>query len=61
MADPLLPVDIDVLIIGSGYTGMNVVPKAARTGCETLVVDTEAAGRDCSAMAAKVSTAMHPV
>ncbi|MFT5503708.1 MAG: glycine/D-amino acid oxidase-like deaminating enzyme [Gammaproteobacteria bacterium] len=44
-----LPEYVDVLIIGSGYTGLNCALQTARAGCQTLVIDAESAGWGCSA------------
>ena len=43
-----LPGRIDVLIVGSGYTGLNAAIQTARGGRSTLVVDAEDAGWGCS-------------
>lgn len=43
-----LPVRTDVLVIGSGYTGLHCALETARAGRETLVVDAEDAGWGCS-------------
>jgi glycine/D-amino acid oxidase-like deaminating enzyme len=45
---PPLPARVDVLVVGSGYTGLNAALQLARGGRETLVVDAEAAGWGCS-------------
>ncbi|MFT5506129.1 MAG: glycine/D-amino acid oxidase-like deaminating enzyme, partial [Gammaproteobacteria bacterium] len=47
--DTELPESVDVLIIGSGYTGLNCALQTARAGCHTLVIDAESAGWGCSA------------
>lgn len=43
-----LPDKTDVLIIGSGYTGLNCAIQTARAGRQTLVIDAETAGWGCS-------------
>ena len=43
-----LPEKTDVLIIGSGYTGLHCALQTAGAGRETLVIDAEAAGWGCS-------------
>ena len=40
--------DTDVLIIGSGYSGLNCGIQTVRGGLNTLVIDTESAGWGCS-------------
>lgn len=49
--DPMeidLPKDIDVLVVGSGYTGLHAAIQSARAGLGTLVVDADALGWGCS-------------
>ncbi|MEZ5843757.1 MAG: FAD-binding oxidoreductase [Hyphomicrobiaceae bacterium] len=43
-----LPEEVDVLIVGAGYTGLNTALVTARAGRSTLVLDAEAAGHGCS-------------
>ena len=43
-----LPEKVDVLIIGSGYTGLNCAIETARGGRETLVIDSHSIGWGCS-------------
>jgi glycine/D-amino acid oxidase-like deaminating enzyme len=43
-----LPQQVDVLIIGSGYTGLNCALETSAGGMETLVIDAESAGWGCS-------------
>ena len=43
-----LPAAVDVVIIGSGYTGLNAALQTARGGRATLIVDAEDAGFGCS-------------
>ncbi|WP_205738038.1 NAD(P)/FAD-dependent oxidoreductase [Granulosicoccus antarcticus] len=43
-----LPCAVDVLIIGSGYTGLHAALQTARGGMHTLVLDSQALGAGCS-------------
>ena len=47
-ADTDLPAKADMLIIGSGYTGLCAALETARAGRQTLVIDAEDAGWGCS-------------
>ncbi len=42
------PPEVDVLVVGSGYTGLSAALQTARAGRSTLVVDAEEAGWGCS-------------
>ncbi len=46
--DHELPESADVLVIGSGYTGLHCALETARAGRHTVVVDAEQAGWGCS-------------
>jgi glycine/D-amino acid oxidase-like deaminating enzyme len=46
--DKTLPVEADVLVIGSGYTGLHCALQTAAAGRATIVIDAEAAGWGCS-------------
>ncbi len=46
--DQNLPQNTEVLIIGSGYTGLNCAIQTVRGGLDTLVIDAESAGWGCS-------------
>ena len=48
LGDQVLPQNTDVLIIGSGYTGLNCGIQTVRGGLDTLVIDAESAGWGCS-------------
>ena len=48
LSEQMLPKSVDVLIIGSGYTGLNAAIQTARAGRSTLVIDAEDAGWGCS-------------
>ncbi len=43
-----IPKSIDVIIVGSGYTGLNAAIQTARGGRSTLVLDKETIGWGCS-------------
>jgi len=43
-----LPGKVDVLVIGSGYTGLNCAIQTARGGRNTLVIDSQSIGWGCS-------------
>lgn len=56
-----LPTDVDVLIIGAGYTGLMAGIQTARGGRSTLIIDAEAAGWGCSSRnGGQVSTSIKP-
>ena len=46
--DSKLPAKTDVLVIGSGYTGLHCALQTAGAGRQTIVIDAEAAGWGCS-------------
>lgn len=48
LGTPELPKSIDVLVVGSGYTGLCAALQTVRGGRSTLVVDAEDAGYGCS-------------
>ena len=43
-----LPNEVDVLVVGSGYTGLHAALQTVREGLSTLVVDADALGWGCS-------------
>ena len=56
-----LPASADVVIIGSGYTGLHAAVQTARAGLDTVVVDAEAAGFGCSTRnGGQISTSVKP-
>ena len=59
--EPPLPNQIDVLIVGSGYTGLHAALQTARGGRSTLVLDAEACGFGCSTRnGGQISTSIKP-
>jgi glycine/D-amino acid oxidase-like deaminating enzyme len=56
-----LPKQIDVLVIGSGYTGLSAATEIARGGRSVVVIDAESAGWGCSSRnGGQVSTSIKP-
>ena len=56
-----LPEKTDVLIVGSGYTGLNAAIETARGGRSTLVLDAGAPGHGCSTRnGGQISTSIKP-
>lgn len=56
-----LPANVDVVIIGSGYTGLSAAVQTARGGRSTLVLEAEAVGWGCSTRnGGQVSTSIKP-
>ena len=43
-----IPTNVEVLIIGSGYTGLHAAIQVARSGREALVIDSGEPGVGCS-------------
>ena len=61
LAPPQLPKQVDVAIVGSGYTGLNAALQTARGGRSTLVFDAEDAGWGCSSRnGGQISTSVKP-
>ena len=59
VVDP--PTKADVVVIGSGYTGLNAALQTARGGRHTVVLDAEAAGFGCSTRnGGQISTSVKP-
>jgi monoamine oxidase len=46
--EPALPASADVVIIGSGYTGLCAAIQTARGGRHTVVIEANAIGSGCS-------------
>ena len=56
-----LPPKVDVLVIGSGYTGLCASVQTARGGRSTLVIDAEEIGWGCSSRnGGQVSSSIKP-
>lgn len=56
-----LPARVDVLVVGSGYTGLHAAIELARGGREVLVCDTERIGFGCSTRnGGQISTSVKP-
>ncbi|MEC7258162.1 MAG: FAD-binding oxidoreductase [Pseudomonadota bacterium] len=56
-----LPARCDVLVIGSGYTGLSAAIEAARGGREVVVIDTGVIGHGCSTRnGGQISTSIKP-
>ncbi|WP_378942226.1 NAD(P)/FAD-dependent oxidoreductase [Mesorhizobium sp. ANAO-SY3R2] len=56
-----LPQNVDVAVIGSGYTGLHAALQTARGGRSTLVFDAEDAGFGCSTRnGGQISTSVKP-
>ncbi|MEL6477829.1 MAG: FAD-binding oxidoreductase [Pseudomonadota bacterium] len=56
-----LPASADVVVIGSGFTGLHAAIQTARGGRQTVVLDAEAAGWGCSSRnGGQVSTSIKP-
>ncbi|MFX0543563.1 NAD(P)/FAD-dependent oxidoreductase [Roseovarius sp. S4756] len=56
-----LPREVDVVIVGSGYTGLNAAIETARGGRSTLVLEAEMPGWGCSSRnGGQISTSIKP-
>lgn len=61
LPDMALPSEIDVLIVGAGYTGLNAALQTAGEGLGTLVLDAEHPGWGCSLRnGGQLSTSLKP-
>ena len=58
---PALPEKADVVVIGSGYTGLNAAIQTARGGRDTVILEAGAPGMGCSTRnGAHISTCIKP-
>jgi len=48
LAEQALPAQVDVLIVGAGYTGLSAARETASSGRSTLVLDSAPLGGGCS-------------
>jgi glycine/D-amino acid oxidase-like deaminating enzyme len=61
LPETALPSRVDVVVIGSGYTGLGAALQTARGGRDTLVLDAEDAGWGCSTRnGGQISTSIKP-
>ncbi len=61
MPETSLPREVDVVIVGSGYTGLNAAIETARGGRSTLVLEAETPGWGCSTRnGGQISTSIKP-
>jgi glycine/D-amino acid oxidase-like deaminating enzyme len=61
LLQPTLPAHADVVVVGSGYTGLSAALQTARGGRSTVVIDAEAAGWGCSTRnGGQVSSSLKP-
>ena len=61
LAEAPLPAEAEMVIVGSGYSGLAAALVTARAGRSTLVLEAEAAGQGCSTRnGGQVSTSLKP-
>lgn len=61
LAAASLPKCVDVVVIGSGYTGLNAALVTARAGRSTLILEKDAVGEGCSTRnGGQISTSVKP-
>ena len=59
--EPTLPAKADVVVIGSGYTGLCAAIQTVRGGRHTVVIEANAIGSGCSSRnGGQISTAIKP-
>jgi len=61
LPDTAMPAQVDVVVVGSGYTGLNAAIETARGGRSTLVLEAETPGWGCSTRnGGQISTSIKP-
>ena len=61
LGNPELPAEADVVIVGSGYTGLSAAMQTTRHGLHTVVLDEADAGFGCSSRnGGQISTSIKP-
>ena len=61
LSEQALPKSVDVLVVGSGYTGLNAALVTARAGRSTLILEKDRVGEGCSTRnGGQISTSVKP-